>query len=137
MTSNIGASLLLGADTITSDIKNSIESILRSTLKPEFLNRIDAIVYFEKLKKTDMHTITQLQIKIIQNRLQQQNKTMRVDEGVIDLLTDEGYSPEFGARPLKRVIQNLIVSPLSLYLLKNPEAKDIVITREGDAISIS
>jgi ATP-dependent Clp protease ATP-binding subunit ClpB len=137
MTSNIGASLLLGADTITSDIKNSIESILRSTFKPEFLNRIDAIVYFEKLKKTDMHTITQLQIKIIQNRLQQQNKTMRVDEGVIDLLTDEGYSPEFGARPLKRVIQNLIVSPLSLYLLKNPEAKDIVITREGDAISIS
>ena len=136
MTSNIGASLLLDADTITNDIKNSIESILRTTFKPEFLNRIDAIVYFEKLKKSDMHTITQLQINIVQNRLQQQNKTMRVDEGVIDLLTDEGYSPEFGARPLKRVIQNLIVSPLSLYLLKNPEAKNIVIQRTGDAISI-
>jgi len=137
MTSNIGASLLLGADTITNDIKNSIESILRVTFKPEFLNRIDAIVYFEKLKKSDMHTITQLQINIVQNRLQQQNKTMSVDGGVIDLLTDEGYSPEFGARPLKRVIQNLIVSPLSLYLLKNPEVNNITITRVGDAIDIS
>ncbi|KKR95744.1 MAG: ATP-dependent chaperone ClpB, partial [candidate division TM6 bacterium GW2011_GWE2_41_16] len=100
LTSNIGSPLILDTDVIDADVKNNIERILNSTFRPELLNRIDAIVYFEKLKAADMIYITRLQLKSVQRRLAEQNKTLSIDEALIEKIAADGYSPEFGARPL-------------------------------------
>jgi ATP-dependent Clp protease ATP-binding subunit ClpB len=136
MTSNVGSDIILGADEITEKVKQSIEQILRKTFRPEFLNRIDAIVFFRRLTHEDMVKIAENQIKMLHNRLAEQNITLKVTAPVINKVADLGYEPEFGARPLKRAIQKHISVPISQYLLKNPDAGEIHITLADDTITI-
>lgn len=136
MTSNIGSDLILQAHELTDKVKESIEKLLHTYFRPELLNRIDAIVFFKMLTHKDVLKIAKLQIRHLQDRLNTQDVKLDIDDTALDRLADLGYEKEFGARPLKRAIQKYISIPISQYLLKNPDAKEINMTVENDNIII-
>lgn len=132
MTSNIGSELILNAKELSEAVKQTIEKMLHAHFKPEFLNRIDAVVFFKMLSPEDIIAIADIQLGILKERLKQQGVTLTLDDEVRLLVADQGYSKEFGARPLKRTIQRLIGVAVSQYLLKNPQAKEIqLVVRDG------
>jgi len=116
MTSNIGTAEIRGLE-----IKNKIEEKIRKELfqyfRPEFLNRIDEIVIFNPLSKSDILKIVDIQLRILQERIKQQGMEITFDEKVKEFLCEEGFSPDFGARPLRRLIQKSITNPLSFKIL--------------------
>lgn len=136
MTSNIGSSLILEAKELTNAVKDEIEKLLHKAFRPEFLNRIDAVVFFKKLTQKDVERITVIQLNALKNRLLEKHITLSIDDAVIAHLAKEGYSPEFGARPLKRVIQQQVMVPISQHLLKNPEQKNISLQLKDKKIVI-
>jgi ATP-dependent Clp protease ATP-binding subunit ClpB len=136
MTSNIGSPLILEAKELTDKIKDQIEQLLQKSFRPEFLNRIDAVVFFKKLTRKDVEKITVIQINALKNRLLEKHITLSIDDDVIAHLAQEGYSPEFGARPLKRVIQQQVMVPISQHLLKHPEEKNISLKLKAGKITI-
>jgi ATP-dependent Clp protease ATP-binding subunit ClpB len=122
MTSNLGSDLIRERmeawNNIVSDkneqmLRNEIFALLRRTLKPEFLNRVDEIVMFRPLNREQIREIVQIQLSYIQKMLQEYNLTLDVSEEAIDWLADNGYDPQSGARPIKRLIQKEIVNELS------------------------
>lgn len=125
MTSNIGSDIILAAKTLDDKVKQSIEALLHKHFRPEFLNRIDAVVFFKTLTKDDVVRIAQIQTDLVKQRLAERNITLDVSRELLEQLADVGFEPEFGARPLKRAIQNLLNIPLAQYLLQKPEAKQI------------
>jgi ATP-dependent Clp protease ATP-binding subunit ClpB len=136
MTSNIGADLILQAKDLTPQVKESIEQLLHKTFRPEFLNRIDSVVFFKMLTQEDVQKIALLQLNDIEKRLAEKNISVKIDDSVVQEVAQRGYVKEFGARPLKRAIQQYITVPLSRYLLENPEAQKITISMKNDAIVI-
>lgn len=132
MTSNIGSEQILEARALTDQLKRSIEDKLYKTFRPEFLNRIDAIVFFKLLSQDDVKKIARIQLDELKKRLEKQNITLKYDDSVITEIAHRGYVPELGARPLKRAIQQYITVPISHFLLKNPEARKIAITCKKD-----
>ena len=118
-------------------VKNQIEKLLHKYFRPEFLNRIDAIVYFKMLTHADVVRIAQLQIDQLKERLAQKNIELTVSNEALDKVASLGYEKEFGARPLKRAIQHYIAAPISQYLLKHPEAKSVTATVKNDVITIT
>jgi ATP-dependent Clp protease ATP-binding subunit ClpB len=125
MTSNMGSDIILNAPELTQKVKDEIMQLVRRHFRPEFLNRLDAIIFFHQLTQKDMHTIAQLQISLLKKRLAEQGITLTVEDKVIDKIAQEGYEPEFGARPLKRAIAQQIMVPISRFLLEHPEKKII------------
>lgn len=121
MTSNIGSHKILEAKQIDESLKREIEQQLQQVFRPEFLNRIDAIAFFNRLQKEDMISITKLQVEQLIERLRERSVTLEVSETVYRTLAEEGYQPEFGARPLKRVIQKQLAVPIAQLLLEHPE----------------
>ncbi len=119
MTSNIGSRILLeaGQDHGT-DVDQAVQDALKAAFRPEFLNRIDEIISFHALTRENIMDIGAIQIDILNRRLAARNLSVRLDNGAMALLTEKGYDPGFGARPLKRVIQQEIENPLSMALLK-------------------
>jgi len=122
MTSNLGSDLIRERmeawNNIVSDrneqmLRNEIFALLRKTLKPEFLNRVDEIVMFRPLNQEQIREIVQIQLRYIQKMLQEYNFTLDVSEEAIDWLAENGYDPQSGARPIKRLIQKEIVNELS------------------------
>jgi ATP-dependent Clp protease ATP-binding subunit ClpC len=97
--------------------QEKIEKALKSTFRPEFLNRIDEIITFSALTIAQMRQIVDLQMKEVQNRLQEQGLKVELTEAAREWLAQTGYDPSFGARPLRRVLQKFIESPLSVRLL--------------------
>ncbi len=136
MTSNIGSSIILGTNEITDTVKEQIEKILHQTFRPEFLNRIDAIVYFKKLSEQDVQKIAILQIGYLEQRLAQRNVKLEISDDAVKRIAELGYSPEFGARPLKRAIQNHITVPISQFLLKHPDAKEVHVELKKDQLQV-
>ncbi|BDC35311.1 chaperone protein ClpB [Candidatus Dependentiae bacterium Noda2021] len=124
MTSNIGAEIILKADELDEKVKTEVEKIVHRTFRPEFLNRLDAIIFFKRLTQEDVAQIANIQLKEVTNRLKERNIDLTVEPDVVNYLAQEGYEPEFGARPLKRVIQNNILVPIAQYLLKK-DAKQL------------
>ncbi len=137
MTSNIGSEIILQADEITEKVKQSVEQILQQKFKPEFLNRIDAIVFFKRLSESDVEKITQLQLHELEKRLTEKNITVTIANEVIKEIAQQGYIKEYGARPLKRTIQQRIIVPISQYLLKHPESKTLSVSLKNGSIVIS
>ncbi len=127
MTSNLGTEYVrkggaLGflqkkADDAEREAHNKVENALKSTFRPEFLNRIDEIIMFSPLSVEDMTKIVDLQMKEIQERLNEYNITVELTDAARTWLANEGYDPNFGARPLRRALQKYIESPLSVELL--------------------
>ncbi|MBT4856276.1 AAA domain-containing protein [bacterium] len=126
MTSNIGSQILLDAKKITEQVRNEIDKILHKTFRPEFLNRIDNIVFFHRLSEKNIEEIAKIHIKELEKRLAQHNGIeLKVSPGVYKEVAELGYSSEFGARPLKRAVQEHIIVPLSQFVLQHPTAKKI------------
>ena len=123
MTSNLGSDLILKAGDITEKVKEDINSLLFKHFRPEFLNRIDEIVYFKSLTQSDVIKIAKIQINNLINRMKNQDIELSITEDVIKKLAELGYDKEFGARPLKRIIQHYITNPLAVEMLKNPGKK--------------
>lgn len=136
MTSNIGSPQILEAKTITDALKKSIEEKLYTIFKPEFLNRIDAIVFFKRLESNDVKQIAVIQLKQLQNRLKQQQIDLTYDDKVIEEIAERGYEPELGARPLKRAIQNDIVIPISKFILEHHGTTKIQLAVKNKEITI-
>jgi len=136
MTSNIGSDILLSVDEITPEVEKRVDAILHATFRPEFLNRIDAIVFFRRLLPQDMMAITNIQIQELIKRLQEKNITLTVDQAVQEKLAELGYSPEFGARPLKRAVQTHVMVPVSRYLLQHPGSKQVHVVIEKGEIRV-
>lgn len=137
MTSNIGSDLILQAKALTDDIKAQIEKMLHKAFRPEFLNRIDEIVYFNRISKEALHSIVRIQLQDVVKRLQEKHITLTVDDAAIDALAELGYSEEFGARPLKRAIQHYVAVPISQHLLKHPDTKTLKVNYKNEKFVVT
>jgi ATP-dependent Clp protease ATP-binding subunit ClpB len=138
MTSNIGSHLIQEAKKL-EDVKNTILKEIRSFFKPEFINRIDDIILFHRLDKNDLIQIVKIQLKELAKRLLNKNIKIEYTDNLIKSLTDIGYVPQFGARPLKRAIQTYIENPLSKKIIANEikEKDKIKIDIEKNKIKFS
>jgi ATP-dependent Clp protease ATP-binding subunit ClpB len=114
MTSNLGTELWMGAGQVT---REQITRILQAHFRPEFLNRVDEIVIFRPLAREHMDAIVEIQLQRVQALLKEKGFQLEVTESARQFLADEGFDPDFGARPLKRAIQRELQDPLSLQVL--------------------
>jgi len=139
MTSNVGSDYINKMSAIgfsnkediaqKESMKEKISEALKDQFRPEFLNRIDDIIIFNYLKKTEIRRIVELELTKVVGRLKNKNISINVSEKTKELLADKGFDPNLGARPLKRVIQKLILDPLSLKVVTNE-------IKEGDNVLI-
>lgn len=120
MTSNLGAKILQEAgETITTETQNRVSELIRNTLPPEFINRLDQIIIYEPLKASELEQIVAIQVNEVKNRLQDKSIELDLSERAQKYLARVGYDPIYGARPLKRLIQTEILDPLALMILEN------------------
>ncbi|MEO0372348.1 MAG: ATP-dependent chaperone ClpB [Pseudomonadota bacterium] len=119
LTSNLGSQALsqLAEDADAADAKRDVMDAVRAHFRPEFLNRLDEIVIFDRLQRAQMDGIVDIQMARLLKRLASRKITLNLDEGAKTWLADEGYDPVYGARPLKRVIQKALQDPLAEALL--------------------
>lgn len=123
------------AKKIDDTVKASIDRLLHQTFKPEFINRIDAVVYFHRLDESIIENIAKIQINQLQERLQEKHIKLTVTPEALKEIAHRGYSQEFGARPLKRAIQNYLMIPISQVLLKNPDIHSLTVAvKDGEFI---
>ena len=151
MTSNIGAQLIKRTSTIgftSTDegeiaeedeykrMSGKVKGELKKAFRPEFLNRIDATVVFRALTRGDIHQIVDLELDLVRERLSEHEIELEVTSEAMDLLAEKGYDPDFGARPLRRAIQDLVEDPLAEKLLAGEFAAGdkVTIERDGDEL---
>lgn len=136
MTTNIGSSIIQESfERITDknyfevleETKENVLDLLKKSVRPEFINRIDEIIMFRPLSKADIRKIVDIQFKLIQKRLEESGVKLDISERALDRLAKLGFDPQFGARPLKRVIQREILNELSKQILSEKVNKDSVI----------
>ncbi|NWF51091.1 MAG: AAA family ATPase, partial [Ignavibacteriaceae bacterium] len=139
MTSNLGSHIIQdklesfnenNADELMGELRQQMHDLLRRTIRPEFLNRIDEIVLFKPLSRLEIRKIVDIQLERVQNMLKDKEITLDVSDEAKDWLAQLGYDVTYGARPLKRVIQKYLINPLSQELL----AGNFV---DGDNIKVS
>ncbi len=137
MTSNIGSQYITMLQD-ESAVKEKITDILKSTFRPEFLNRVDEIIIFNKLTKEDLLKIVDIQIRYLQKRLDAKHITVNFTQEAKEYLAEKGYDETYGARPLKRLIQKEVENPLALKILAGEikENSTVTITRQGDSLQI-
>ena len=114
---------------------NLTEEQLRATVRPEFINRIDEIIHFSELSESDIKAVVGLQISRIHKMLEAQNIDLRVTDDAIDYIAKEGYDPQFGARPVKRALQRLVLNELSKSIIggKVDQTKPVIVElRDGE-----
>jgi len=119
MTSNIGSHLIqsmVGQD--YEDVKDAVTGELKNHFRPEFLNRIDETVVFHSLDAANIASIAKIQLEVLTQRLAKMDLTLQVSDAAVAELAKVGFDPVFGARPLKRAIQQRIENPLSKLLLE-------------------
>ncbi len=116
MTSNLGSQIILEEESPEAR-ESQIQLILHQTFRPEFLNRIDDTLIFSRLTADDLRRIVRLNLQDVEKRLTERDITLRVTERALDLLASQGYDPQFGARPLRRLIQRTIQDPLAMKML--------------------
>ncbi|WP_053958637.1 ATP-dependent chaperone ClpB [Sulfobacillus thermosulfidooxidans] len=116
MTSNLGSQIILEEDN-PEERQRQLDAVLHQAFRPEFLNRIDEIITFSRLTQEELRMIVRLNLKDIENRLKDRDITLNVTEKAIDWLAARGYDPQFGARPLRRLIQRTLQDPLAMKML--------------------
>ncbi|MCR4893136.1 MAG: ATP-dependent chaperone ClpB [Eubacteriales bacterium] len=140
MTSNLGSDILLnGIDRngqISEKARSEVDSLLKSHFKPEFLNRIDEIIYFKPLTKDEMYSIMELTLRSLQKRLAEKELSLTLSDAAKTFILENGYDPIYGARPLKRFIQHNVETMIARYILeKTPSpGTEIVIDSDGDKL---
>ncbi len=132
MTSNVGAEYLveLGEDDDVDKVRDQVMAAVQRTFRPEFLNRLDAIILFHRLKKRNMKAIVEIQLQRLQKLLADRKITLDADDAAKEWLAEKGYDPAFGARPLKRVIQRWVQDPLAEMILAGK-------VKDGDVVKIT
>ena len=149
MTSNLGSAFIQSKfdemkrkndsekEKILEDTKKGVLDMLKKTIRPEFLNRIDDIIMFQPLNKEEIEQIVRLQINAVVKRLAAQEVTLHVNDDAIELIARAGFDPEFGARPVKRALQRLLLNDLSKALLAGTvdKSKTIEVSANGDSLS--
>ena len=123
-------------NTIIIMTSNATREELRMTMRPEFLNRIDEIITFQQLTQQQIADVVRLQMKRVADMLEPQGITLQITDPAVSYLAQEGYDPEFGARPVKRAIQNLVLNDLSRKILADQvdRTKPIIIDEFGDGL---
>ena len=145
LTSNLGSDLILEAaennsanddSEVPEEVKNQIQFLLKKTFRPEFLNRIDETVIFQQLGKNCINSIVKLQIERVLTRLENKRIELAFDDSVINFISDKGYDPAMGARPIKRAIQTYVENTLAKEILSGTikEGDKLSATVENDAI---
>ena len=151
MTSNLGSGFIQSKfdemrgkseseqERLLDETKEGVFEMLKKTIRPEFLNRIDDIIMFQPLKKEEIRLIVRLQVAAIVNRLAEQGISLQVDDDAIAQIAEAGFDPEFGARPVKRSLQRLLLNDLSKSLLSGAidKSRPIHVRAAGDALSFS
>ena len=136
MTSNLGSNLILEAgdnnETDSSKLKGEIDSLLKSTFRPEFLNRIDEIVMFNRLDRNCIGGIVKIQLERVTKRLEDRRIAIKFDDSAVNFIAEKGYDPAFGARPIKRAVQTWVENPLSKELLEGKFGEGSVINVSSD-----
>jgi ATP-dependent Clp protease ATP-binding subunit ClpB len=117
MTSNIGSQYITGEESSEARSRLVMDA-LREHFRPEFLNRVDEIIIFDRLTDEDLKKIVEIQLARLTKRLAQQNITLKLTDSAKTVIAREGYDPVYGARPLKRAIQHLLLDPLSINILE-------------------
>jgi ATP-dependent Clp protease ATP-binding subunit ClpB len=132
MTSNLGAELLVnqpeGQD--TEAVRDQVMAIVRASFRPEFLNRVDEIILFHRLQKSEMARIVDIQMERLAHLLEERKITIKLEPSARDWLAEKGWEPAYGARPLKRVIQKSVQDPLAELILSGriKDGEKVVIT---------
>lgn len=137
MTSNIGSDLILQSKKIDAKVKSEIEKRLHTIFRPEFLNRIDEIVFFNMLDEKIIKEIAKSHLKHFEHRMASKDIKVTISDDVLNFIAQQGFVQDFGARPLKRAIQQHIVVPASQYLLQHPDIKVMHIDYKNNIIVIS
>jgi len=135
MTSNLGSDIILDKGS-GEETRQLLRELLKRTFKPEFLNRIDDIITFNSLKKEHIRGIVKLMTAHLTERLVEKKMKFIISDEALDWLAEEGFDPAFGARPLRRAVQNLIQNPLSKELLKGrfQEGDTVYCRKEGETL---
>jgi ATP-dependent Clp protease ATP-binding subunit ClpB len=134
MTSNVGSHTIAeraarGEVDLTEGVRRDLTEALRQHFKPEFLNRIDEIIFFHALSRDDIRRIIDVQMAGLLRRLEDRHLTVSLSDRARDLIIEEGYDPVYGARPLKRTLQRRLLDPLALAVLQG-------VFREGDHVRV-
>lgn len=136
MTTNIGSHLIQdnfaqlnegNRDEIILNTRNQVFELLKKSVRPEFLNRVDEIIMFQPLSKKDIRKIVEIQFNIIKERLAENNVKLEADNKVLDYIGEVGFDPQFGARPLKRVLQKHILNELSKSILEGKISAESIV----------
>jgi ATP-dependent Clp protease ATP-binding subunit ClpB len=109
---------------VVESTKSAVLEMLKETIRPEFLNRIDEIIMFTPLNRSEIERIVELQIAAVQKMLRPSGIDLQVTPAALSYLADEGYDPEFGARPVKRVIHRMVLNRLAKDILAQKVDKD-------------
>ena len=145
MTSNMGSSLIrenfekitaANHDRVVEETKAQVLELLKKSIRPEFLNRIDEIIMFTPLNEEEIRQIVSLQLNGVKKMLAENGITLAFTDAALDFISHEGYDPQFGARPVKRVIQRYVLNELSKEILSGHVNREnaITIDREGDKL---
>jgi len=147
MTSNVGAGKVFrnkreigfaeSEEAYLHDVEKQIHDEVRKHFPPEFLNRIDEIIYFRPLDRETIKKIAGMKLADIVNRFQEDNKEIVITDEVLYLISDMGYKPEYGARFLNRTLENVLLKPLSKLVISRPEMKKYLVSVQDNSISIS
>lgn len=142
MTSNLGSQYIQAQfagitpenrDHVIGDTKEKVMEMLKKTIRPEFLNRIDETIMFLPLTKEEIAEVVTLQMNAVKKMLEPQGFTLNVTTAAIGFLADEGFDPEFGARPVKRAIQRCVLNDLSKKILSDEVSREKPITIDADS----
>ncbi len=146
MTSNIGAHIIQeklkglsdnNREQILETTNNEVYDLLKQTIRPEFLNRIDEVIMFTPLQKSEIVDIVRLQVKSLQKMLSGNSLSVEITDKAVEWIAEEGYDPQFGARPVKRVIQRNLLNDLSKQILAEKVTKDnqiVVDVKDGHIV---
>jgi ATP-dependent Clp protease ATP-binding subunit ClpB len=139
MTSNLGAKLIQEhGDIIDESAKVDIWKLVESTFPPEFINRLDQVIMFEPLKESELQNIVGIQLTIIKDRLNKHHLSLDITPDAQKYLAKTGYDPVYGARPLKRLIQNDVLDPLALMMLdKDLSHKTVIVDTDGKRLKLT
>jgi ATP-dependent Clp protease ATP-binding subunit ClpB len=141
MTSNLGADYLtsLGEDQDVDQVREQVMDVVKASFRPEFLNRVDEIILFHRLRRTEMGAIVDIQMKRLLSLLSERKIRIDLAPDARAWLADKGYDPVYGARPLKRVIQKYLQDPLAEQILSGQvlDGSDVTIEAGSDRLLIS